>query len=147
MAKFFQNVAGTPSAPEKLHYTNRSKNTITLAWQPPRTDGGSPIRGYYVEKMRSDSTEFEVANRKIFTECCGTIENLSENQEYDFRVKAVNEVGEGDPSKRITVKIQDDESMFKVLRPYHIHMCKTNRNKAYSCAKFKHNMKEKILCA
>lgn len=62
--------------------------------------------------MRSDGTEFEVANRKIFTECCGTIENLSENQEYQFRVKAVNEVGEGEPSKPITARIQDDESMY-----------------------------------
>ena len=102
--------AGTPSAPEKLHYTDRSKTTISLAWEPPRTDGGSPIRGYYVEKMRSDSNEFEVANRKIFPECCGTLENLSENHEYQFRVKAVNEVGDGDPSKPITAKIQDDES-------------------------------------
>lgn len=63
--------------------------------------------------MRSDSTEYEVANRKIFTECCGTIENLSENQEYDFRVKAVNEVGEGEPSKPITANIQDDQSMLR----------------------------------
>lgn len=61
--------------------------------------------------MRSDGNEFEVANRKIFTECCGTIENLSENQEYQFCVKAVNEVGDGEPSKAITAKIQDDESM------------------------------------
>lgn len=101
----------TPSAPEKLHYTDRSKSTITLAWQLPRTDGGSPILGYYVEKMRSDGSEFEVANRKLFTECCGTIENLSENQEYQFRVKAMSEVGDGDVSKPITAKIQDDESM------------------------------------
>lgn len=100
----------TPSAPEKLHYTDRGKTSISLAWQPPRWDGGSPIRGYYVEKMRSDSNEFDVANRKIFTECCGTIENLSENQEYQFRVKAVNEVGDGDPSKPIGARIQDDES-------------------------------------
>lgn len=104
-------MSGTPSAPEKLHYTDRGKTSITLAWEPPRTDGGSPITGYYVEKMRSDSNEFEVANRKIFTKCCGTIENLSENQEYQFRVKAVNEVGDGEPSKAITAKIQDDESM------------------------------------
>lgn len=110
MTELLRNVPGTPSAPEKLHYTDRSKNTITLAWQPPRTDGGSPIRGYYVEKMRSDGTEFDVANRKIFTECCGTIENLSENQDYQFRVKATNEVGDGDPSKPISAKIQDDES-------------------------------------
>lgn len=60
--------------------------------------------------MRSDGTEFEVANRKIFTECCGTVEGLSENQEYHFRVKAVNEVGEGEPSKPITARIQDNES-------------------------------------
>lgn len=100
-----------PSAPEKLHYTDRSKNTIALAWQPPRSDGGSPIIGYYVEKMRSDGSEFEVANRKMFTKCSGVIENLSENQEYEFRVKAVNEVGDGAPSKPITAKIQDDESM------------------------------------
>ena len=107
------NVPGTPSAPEKLHYTDRSKTTITLAWQPPRSDGGSPIRGYYVEKMRSDGTEFDVANRKIFPECFGTVENLSENQEYQFRVKAVNEVGDGEPSKPINARIQDDESTSK----------------------------------
>lgn len=104
------SVAGTPSAPEKLRHTDKSKTTIDLAWQAPRSDGGSPIRGYYVEKMRSDGTEFEVANRKIFTECCGTVENLSEDQDYQFRVKAVNEVGEGEPSKPISARIQDHES-------------------------------------
>lgn len=76
--------------------------------------------------MRSDSNEFEVANRKIFTECCGTIENLSENQEYQFRVKAVNEVGDGEPSKAITVKIQDDESRKACSRSitmtFHMHL-------------------------
>lgn len=80
---------------------------------PPRTDGGSPITGYYVEKMRSDSNEFEVANRKLFTECCGTVESLSEKQEYQFRVKAVNEIGDGELSKPITAMIQDDERKFK----------------------------------
>lgn len=66
--------------------------------------------------MRSDSNEFEVANRKVFTECCGTIENLSEDQEYQFRVKAVNEVGDGEPSKSITVTIQDNKSMHLILK-------------------------------
>lgn len=63
--------------------------------------------------MRSDSNEFEVANRKLFTECCGTVDGLSEKQEYQFRVKAVNEIGDGEPSKPITATIQDDERMFK----------------------------------
>lgn len=102
-------VPGVPSAPEKLHHTDRGKTSVTLAWQPPLSDGGSAVTGYYVEKMRSDSNEFEVANRKIFTKCCGTVESLSENQEYQFRVRAVNEVGTGDPSKAVTLKVQDDE--------------------------------------
>lgn len=60
--------------------------------------------------MRSDSNEFDVANRKIFPECHGTVENLVENHDYEFRVKAVNEVGNGDPSKPIAARIMDDES-------------------------------------
>lgn len=116
LTKLIDNVPGTPSAPEKLRYTDRSKDTITLTWQPPPSDGGCPIIGYYVEKMRSDSNEYEVANRKLFTECCGTIENLSEDQEYQFRVKAVNEVGDGDPSKSITATIQDNKSMQLILK-------------------------------
>lgn len=105
-------IPGVPSAPEKLHYTERTKNTVTLAWQPPRSDGGSPIRGYYVEKMRQDSDEFDVANRNICKDLTITLENLNENMLYDFRVKAVNEVGDGEPSKSINVHIQDDECMY-----------------------------------
>uniref|UniRef100_A0AAR2K4R8 Fibronectin type-III domain-containing protein n=1 Tax=Pygocentrus nattereri TaxID=42514 RepID=A0AAR2K4R8_PYGNA len=67
-------------------------NTVTLAWLPPRSDGGSPIRGYYVEKKREDSDEFDVANRQICKEPTITLENLNENMTYDFRVKA-NAVG------------------------------------------------------
>lgn len=79
--------------------------------------------GYYVEKMRSDTTEFEVANRKMFPlECFGTLENLSEGQEYDFRVFAVNEVGNGTPSNIINVKIMDDESKEARVHMYGIYI-------------------------
>ncbi|KAI4798295.1 hypothetical protein KUCAC02_022138, partial [Chaenocephalus aceratus] len=100
---------GLPTAPEKLHYTDRGKSCISLAWEAPRSDGGSPILGYVLEKMRSDASEFEPASRKMFPECCGTLENLSENMEYEFRVHAVTEVGDGDNCKPISVRIQDDE--------------------------------------
>ncbi|KAF3843845.1 hypothetical protein F7725_002694 [Dissostichus mawsoni] len=90
----------------KLHYTDRGKSSISLAWEVPRSDGGSPILGYVLEKMRSDSSEFEPASRKMFPECCGTLENLSENMEYEFRVHAVTEVGDGDNCKPISFRLK-----------------------------------------
>lgn len=111
----FIEILGIPSAPEKLRYTERTKSTITLTWEPPRSDGGSPIRGYYIEKMRQDSNEYDVANRQLCKDPTITLENLSENMMYDFRVKAVNEVGDGEPSKPISVNIQDDERMYHSL--------------------------------
>lgn len=107
----YLEISGVPSAPEKLHYTARTKNTVTLAWQPPHSDGGAPIRGYYVEKKRQDSDEFDVANHQVCKDLTITLENLNENMMYDFRVKAVNEVGDGAPSRPINVHIQDDECM------------------------------------
>ena len=59
--------------------------------------------------MRHDGSEFEVANRQIITDTTATLENLSENNVYQFRVKAMNEIGEGDPSKPISANMQDDE--------------------------------------
>lgn len=111
----FIEILGVPSAPEKLHYTERTKNTITLTWEPPRSDGGSPIIGFYVEKMRQDSNEFDVANRQLCKDLTITLENLSENMMYDFRVKAVNDVGDGEPSKPISVNIQEDERMYHFI--------------------------------
>lgn len=63
--------------------------------------------------MRQDSDEFDVANRQICKDLTITLENLNENMMYDFRVKAVNEVGDGELSKSISVHIQDDERMYK----------------------------------
>ena len=106
-------IIGTPSAPEKLHWTERTKTTATLSWKPPRSDGGSPIQGYYVEKRRQDGGEFEVANPQICRGLSFTVPNLSEHHMYEFRVKAVNEVGVGEPSNVMNVRIQDDKGLFK----------------------------------
>lgn len=104
------SLSAVPSPPLKLHYTERWTTAIALAWEPPRSDGGSPITGYYVEKMRADGTEFDVANRKLCKDLHIKLENLSENHVYQFRVFAVTEVGEGERSKPISANIQDDES-------------------------------------
>lgn len=90
-------------------YTDRTKSSITLDWKPPRNDGGSPIIGYLVDKRRHDSDEFERVNK---TPCPATsllVDNLADLHMYEFRVKAVNEIGESEPSLPLNVVIQDDE--------------------------------------
>lgn len=62
--------------------------------------------------MRQDSNEYDVANRNLCKDLTITLENLTENMMFDFRVKAVSEVGNGEPSKPISVNIQEDERMY-----------------------------------
>lgn len=100
---------GPPSCPEKFHYTERTKNSITLAWKPPRNDGGSPVIGYFVEKKRQDQQAFEPCNTEICPNMSMTVEGLDEAWMYEFRIKCANLIGESEPSIPLTVVIQDDE--------------------------------------
>ena len=52
--------ASPPSVPvaEKV-----GKNSIDLAWQKPRDDGGSPIKGYIVEKKKMGG-DWEKVNKQ-----------------------------------------------------------------------------------
>lgn len=102
-------VLGPPSYPEKFHYTERTKNSITLAWKPPRNDGGSPVIGYFVEKKRQDQQAFEPCNTEICPNMSMTVEGLDEAWMYEFRIKCANLIGESEPSIPLTVVIQDDE--------------------------------------
>lgn len=90
-------------------YTERTKSSITLDWKPPRNDGGSPIIGYLVDKRRHDSNEFERVNKRPCPTTSLLVDNLAELHMYEFRVKAVNEIGESEPSLPLNVVIQDDE--------------------------------------
>lgn len=106
---FLPCVVGPPSYPEKFHYTERTKNSITLAWKPPRNDGGSPVIGYFLEKKRQDQPAFEPCNTEICPNMTMTVEGLDESWMYEFRIKCTNLIGESEPSIPLTVVIQDDE--------------------------------------
>uniref|UniRef100_A0A8B9H748 Titin n=1 Tax=Astyanax mexicanus TaxID=7994 RepID=A0A8B9H748_ASTMX len=72
-------VLDTPSAPQKLEIKDVKKDSVTVCWETPLTDGGSKITNYIVEKRESI--------RKI--------EELPEGGIFYFRVCAVNEYGFG----------------------------------------------------
>uniref|UniRef100_A0A4W3JJX5 Fibronectin type-III domain-containing protein n=1 Tax=Callorhinchus milii TaxID=7868 RepID=A0A4W3JJX5_CALMI len=102
-------VSGPPTSPERFMYTERTKSTVTLDWKPPRNDGGSPIIGYIIEKKKQDTPEFDRVNKQLCRATNLLVENLAELHMYEFRVKAVNEIGESEPSLPLNVVIQDDE--------------------------------------
>lgn len=70
-----------------------------MRWTPPSNDGGSPITGYIIEKREKGSPKWTKAGETGPHETKGTVDNLDEGAEYEFRVKAVNAAGPGEPSQ------------------------------------------------
>lgn len=87
--------ASSPSTPEVKKV---GKNFVELAWTPPTNDGGSKILGYVVEKKPVGSDQWTKATPYTISDNNVTIGDLPENGEMEFRVRAINKAGEGEPS-------------------------------------------------
>lgn len=89
-----------------------SSSNLVLSWSGPCYDGGSAILGYVLEVRRlSESDEW----KKLTAECSSTSYQVSSGlqpgQEYCFRVRAFNTVGESEPSPvSAVVKMATTES-------------------------------------
>ena len=46
----------TPGTPRNLNVKEVNKDYITVAWEPPETDGGTPVIQYIVEKKDATRT-------------------------------------------------------------------------------------------
>ena len=87
---------GVPEGPLKA--TEVGPNAITVAWKPPKDDGGAKIEKYVLEKRPKGSQRWQKVPGMISPrDTEATAKNLDQGQEYDFRVMAVNEHGESDP--------------------------------------------------
>lgn len=88
-------VLDSPSTCQKLMIKNVTRGKLTLSWEPPLIDGGSPVTNYIVEKKASTMKAYQV----ITDECLNTsfkVSGLEEDIAYFFRVSAQNEFGVGD---------------------------------------------------
>lgn len=90
------DVPGRPDAPVVEEIT---KETANLSWNPPTSDGGSPISNYIVEFRRSGDIKWSIANRgRVTPDTTFTVTGLIEETQYEFRVTAENKGGQGQPS-------------------------------------------------
>lgn len=87
---------GAPArAPEILEVGPRF---CELSWEPPATDGGSPITGYHVERADLSGTRWMPVNKSPVKDTKLRLSDLMEDIPYSFRVRAENREGLGEPS-------------------------------------------------
>uniref|UniRef100_A0A3B4AC12 Titin n=1 Tax=Periophthalmus magnuspinnatus TaxID=409849 RepID=A0A3B4AC12_9GOBI len=93
-----------PTPPPSIVPTDITKNSVSLAWTRPKHDGGSRITGYVLEAQKKGTDQW--AHVTTVKTMDFIVKNLNENEEYIFRVMAVNLSGRSAPreSKPITVK-------------------------------------------
>ena len=68
---------------------------VGLFWSAPASDGGSAIIDYVIEYKLSSDSIWAVFADAISTATTITVTGLTNNLSYDFRVSAVNVVGQG----------------------------------------------------
>lgn len=84
-----------PGNPEVTDYDNQS---ISLAWKPPSDDGGAPIEKYIIEKKEKNKPDWEKCMEVTGDQLAAKVGGLTEYNEYQFRIVAVNKAGPSPPS-------------------------------------------------
>ena len=88
-----------PSPPKNLHIDDLTKSSVTLLWDKPSDDGGSPVFGYYVEKRQAYSSRFIRVTKNSIRDTMYKVKDLMEDEDYEFQVLAENEAGTSKPSE------------------------------------------------
>ncbi len=83
-----------PGRPTTLASTAASSQ-ISLTWAAPASDGGSPITDYVVEYKLSTDSSWTIFADGVSTSTSATVVGLANSSSYDFRVSAVNAIGQG----------------------------------------------------
>ncbi|UYV65935.1 unc-22 [Cordylochernes scorpioides] len=94
-----KNPFDAPGAPEAPQVRDWDKDHVDLIWDPPSKNGGSPVLGYIVEKKGKDSLEWEKALKLDEPVCQAKVTGLPTGETFQFRIRAVNAAGPGDPSE------------------------------------------------
>lgn len=107
-------VLDKPEAPRDLKVDAISEDSVSLSWLVPALDGGSPIKGYVIEKREASRRSWQKAGTTRDTKF--TIKPLLEGQGYCFQVRAENEYGLSEPveiSQPATPTSQCGEKLFR----------------------------------
>uniref|UniRef100_A0A4W4EDF1 Titin n=1 Tax=Electrophorus electricus TaxID=8005 RepID=A0A4W4EDF1_ELEEL len=116
-----------PGSPQILEVTNIIRDSMTVCWRAPETDGGSEIVGYIIEKKDRSGIKWTRCNRQKVTDVCFRVQGLIEDHEYEFRVSAENAAGIGEPSLP-TSYYKACDPKYKPGPPTNAHVIDTTKN-------------------
>lgn len=118
-------LAAVPERPEDLEVKEVTKNSVSLTWNPPKYDGGSEILNYVLESRLIGTEKFHKVTQDNLMSRKYTVKGLKEGDTYEYRVSAVNIVGQGKPSfctKPITCKDELGMCLIKFIPQKHIYV-------------------------
>lgn len=85
-----------PGAPGQPDVTDITATIAAIAWTAPENDGGTPITNYVIEYKKTTDVGWQKANPDTtVAELTFSVEGLTEETDYVFRVAAENKAGIG----------------------------------------------------
>jgi hypothetical protein len=132
-AKAPYDVPDPPPAPK---VTGVGGDFVNLLWDKPEEDGGSRIKGYWIEKREQGMELWQRVNQFIQAATQINISNLIEGRSYEFRVFAENEAGcskASDLSALVCVKDPEEPQAPEILQPLKNVSCTEEKNATFVC--------------
>ena len=87
-----------PEEPGDVAATAAGNGRLTVSWDVPAGDGGSPVEGYKVQ-WKSDTQAYDSSRQADLADLSYTISGLTDGTEYTVRVLAYNHNGDGEGSE------------------------------------------------
>lgn len=110
---------GPPDAPGIPDVTKVGEDFVNLTWERPKSDGGSRIMGYFIDKREAGMEVWQRCNQNPVPQNIYNVPNLIEGRKYEFRVFAVNAAGLSPPSSNTSpVVVQPSEGEYSTQYRY-----------------------------
>uniref|UniRef100_A0A8C1IHY1 Myosin-binding protein C, fast-type n=1 Tax=Cyprinus carpio TaxID=7962 RepID=A0A8C1IHY1_CYPCA len=97
-ANLFIKIVDVPDPPENVKCTGVGEDCATIIWEPPKFDGGAPLKGYLMERKKKGSSRWTKLNFDAYENTTYEAKRMIEGILYEIRVFAVNGIGISAPS-------------------------------------------------
>ncbi|XP_034563121.1 myosin binding protein Cb isoform X2 [Notolabrus celidotus] len=98
-AVLFIKIVDVPDPPEQVKCTAVGEDCATIVWEPPKFDGGAPLKGYLMERKKKGSSRWTKLNFDVYESSTYEAKRMIEGVLYEMRVFAINSIGMSQPSE------------------------------------------------